>query len=357
MTVSTRWVADRQTDTTDPFHLRREVLDPIQDDIGTGGGGGSLTAQTVGDISPAATKAQTTGGYIYGRPLTLPAAGGTIDVARFWLSGDGPNPGGPGSQQPLAVLLYTDNGGAPDTLIARSAVVNYAFGTAAGFQAFNFSSAILIPSNKVWVMLETGFPQQVANTYRSAGAMGASYFVAETFGSPPTTFTGGTADTAMDTLNVDWAPGTGIQGITTQDGGVVVGSAGVIDTLDFGDGLDVTVAGTTATVDATATGTGTGSGLSTTLETTAPLLAGATYATDPIDCAGGRFLGVRTTADQTGTLSVYDSTDASTWRLVWQAPAAALYASVAVPVFRAYAQVRYLNGATNQATFEMVISS
>jgi hypothetical protein len=148
----------------------------------------------------------------------------------------------------------------------------------------------------------------------------------------------------------------GIQGITAEDDAVIVGSAGIIDALNFGDGLSVSVAGTTATVDATGVVSG-GSTLNTTLETTSTLLAGATYTSDPIDCAGGRFLGVRTTSDQTGTLSVYDSVDGSTWRLVWQAPAAALYASVAVPVFRAFAQIRYLNGATNQGMFEMVVSS
>jgi hypothetical protein len=38
--MTNRWVTDRVTDTNSPFHLRRDVLDELQDDIDTAGGGG-----------------------------------------------------------------------------------------------------------------------------------------------------------------------------------------------------------------------------------------------------------------------------------------------------------------------------
>jgi hypothetical protein len=336
----------------DPIESRLTILENQSDGGGGGGGGGGgVGAQTVGDLAAGVNGAQTTGNYIYGSPITLPAPGGTISSARFYLSGDGPAGSG---VQPMAIDLYTDNSGLPGTLIARSSQVSYAYGTPAGFQLFSFGGDILVTGNKVWVMLETGFPQQVGRLWSSPGVSGDSNFLAVAFGSPPTTYTGGTPDSTNATANVDWAPGVGLQGITVKDGGVTQGSGGDVDTLDLGDGLTATVVGSTATIDAVATEGG--SSLSTTLETTAPLLASATYYSDPIDCAGGKFLGIRTTADQTGTLSVYDSLDAATWRLVWQG-SAALYSSAAIPVFRPYAQVRYANGATNQGSFEMVISS
>lgn len=58
----TDWTTDRATYTSDPFYLRRDVLNPIQEDIEEGGGGGTGTGGRTVTFSQAAGGPAITGG-------------------------------------------------------------------------------------------------------------------------------------------------------------------------------------------------------------------------------------------------------------------------------------------------------
>jgi hypothetical protein len=330
----------------------------------------SLTEARFGLDQPGTSQQSLTSSVSYVSRFQAPVAG---DLTSIVIDFAGGGSAGSGTQAYRAIV-YSDNAGAPNTLLGVSADQSMTWATERDPNRVIVTlqtPITLTASQWVWLGWQGGSSEAVISYgYNSSGGTGYRYRSDTFTGGADATWTGGTTVNGQ-VLSVTGIialadGGTGLTALDIQDNGVTEGQ---VDTVNFASDLDVTIAGGVATISAPAIanhetridaleaapggGGGSGGGIVTTEVHNDTVDPAEQIVGDWIDTgasSGGVFITGTASGAAAGTLYLEQSTNASAATLLDSVATHAVTggnaATLTMMSTQRYVRVRFLTGGT-----------